>query len=304
MYDTIKMWLPIEEIKDSRYLNRVPTLLSNIGQTTKENGIEYVSGSLDNLKVSIGQTGISINGSINKYFHNDNFHKLTRQETELSINKLSDVLGINFENAKIQRLDISHNFIMNEPAENYYSFLGECTHYKKMVQPSSLYFQNKLKTLLFYNKVAEGEYRKQDIPMVWQNRNVLRYEMRYTSRLASQLNMPIVMAKDLYSENMYIELIDKWIEEYFKIKKNKLFKPKSNNMTSKNAKEFLLSALVEIVGQNEINEIAKQWKPNFTTSKEAQRFKKDIQNLKGMTEQSPLIEELDKKIARVKEFYR
>lgn len=65
-----------------------------------------------------------------------------------------------------------------------------------------------------------------------------------------------------------------------------------------------MSALVEIVGQNEINEIAKQWKPNFTTSKEAQRFKKDIHNLKGMTEQSPLIEELDKKIARVKEFYR
>jgi hypothetical protein len=140
--------------------------------------------------------------------------------------------------------------------------------------------------------------------MVWQNKNVLRYEMRYTSRLASQLNMPIVMAKDLYNEDMYIALIDNWIAEYFKIKKNKLLKPKSNSMTSRTAEKYFTSALVEIVGQNEAIELLKNWKPNFTTSKEAQRFKKNIQNLVGLTEQSPLIEELDKKVARVKEFYR
>lgn len=304
MYDTIKLWLPIEEIKDSRYFERVPAILSNIGHTSKENGIEYLSGSIENLKVTIGKTGISVNGSLNKYLHSDNFQKINRQQTEIAINKLSDILSINFDRAKVQKVDISHNFIMNEPAENYYSFLGECTHYQKMLQPSSLYFQNKLKKLLFYNKVAEGEYRKQDLPIVWQNKNVLRYEMRYVSRFASQMNRSVIYAMDLYNESFYIEMIDKWIAEYFKIKKNKLFKPKSTDMTSKTAKDFLLSAFIEMYGLNETIELTKQWKLNFSTPKEAQRLKKDLQNLKGMTEQSPLIEELDKKIQRVKEYYR
>jgi hypothetical protein len=304
MYDTIKLWLPNEEIKDSRYFERVPAILSNVGHTSKENGIEYLSGSIENLKVTIGKTGISVNGSLNKYLHSDNFQKINRQQTEIAINKLSDILSINFDRAKVQKVDISHNFIMNEPAENYYCFLGECTHYQKMLQPSSLYFQNKLKTLLFYNKVAEGEYRKQDLPIVWQNKNVLRYEMRYITRFASQMNRSAIYAMDLYNESFYIEMIDKWIAEYFKIKKNKLFKPKSIDMTSKTAKDFLLSAFIEMYGLNETIELTKQWKLNFSTPKEAQRLKKDLQNLKGMTEQSPLIEELDKKIARVKEFYR
>ncbi|MFN5848691.1 MAG: hypothetical protein ACK43K_09390, partial [Chitinophagales bacterium] len=163
---------------------------------------------------------------------------------------------------------------------------------------------NKLKTKLFYNKALEGTAKKMELPAIWQNKNVLRYEFRLLKRIASQMNMTAIQARDLHSESFYLAIIDKMINEYNQIKKNKLLTPKTENMTCKNAKEFLLSALVEMYGINQTSEIVQSWTNNFSTKKEAQRFKRELNNLKGMTELSPLISELDKKIMRIKEHYR
>lgn len=102
-----------------------------------------------------------------------------------------------------------------------------------------------------------------------------------------------------------MNIIDNWIKEYLAIKKNRLLLPNIEfTMTNKNAKDYLLSALVEVVGANKVSELTEHWKGNFSTPKEAQRFKRTLQNLKGLTEESPLLKELDEKILRVKEFYR
>ena len=304
MYDSFKSWTEKELFADSGYLNRVPSILTNISETHRENSFYSISGNLDNLRVSVNPLGVSISGSLNKFYHKDNFQKLTRQQTELSMEKLSDILQIDFGQSSIQKLDIAHNFIMNETPESYYNFLGDCSHYIRMVQPNSIYYSNKLKTKLFYNKALEGTAKKMELPAIWQNKNVLRYEFRLLKRIASQMNMTAIQARDLHSESFYIAVIDKMINEYNQIKKNKLLTPKTENMTCKNAKEFLLSALVEMYGINQTSEIVQSWTNNFSTKKEAQRFKRELNNLKGMTEPSPLISELDKKIMRIKENYR
>ena len=46
------------------------------------------------------------------------------------------------------------------------------------------------------------------------------------------------------------------------------------------------------------------WEDKFTTKKEAQRFKRSLEQLKGLTVESELVEELDWKFNRVKEYYR
>ena len=304
MYDSLNSWIDKDLISDCGYLTRVPSILTNIVETQRDTGFYSLSGNLENLRVSANLSGVSISGSLNKFWHNDNFQKLTRQQTELSIEKISDLLQIDFGLSSIQRLDIAHNFIMNETPENYYHFLGDCTHYNRMVQPNSIYYSNKLKTKLFYNKALEGTAKKMELPAIWQNKNILRYEFRLLKRIASQMNMTAIQARDLHSESFYIAIIDKMINEYNQIKKNKLLTPTIDNMTCKNAKEFLLSALVEMYGINQTSEIVQSWTNNFSTKKEAQRFKRELNNLKGMTESSPLISELDKKIMRIKEHYR
>lgn len=303
MYDTVKLWQSAEML-ESGYLQRVPTILTNVGFHQKANGIEYITGSLDNLNVVVSMAGISINGSLNKFWHKDNFNKLTRQETEHCAELLENTMNIKLKDAEIKRFDIAHNFLMTAPVKNYYSLLGESSRFTRFSQENSVYYNNGQRVKLFYDKVSEGKYRGIEIPEVWNLKNVLRYELRFTSRIAKQFKRDKVILSDLYNDGFYVSAIDFWSKEYLNIKKNKLLTPTILNMTTKNAKEYLLSALIDLVGHNEVNKLTEGWKANFSTTKEAQRFKASLKNMKNLTEDSPLMAELDMKILRVKEYYR
>ena len=80
--------------------------------------------------------------------------------------------------------------------------------------------------------------------------------------------------------------------------------PNKETLTNKEAKDYLLSALVAEYGQNKVLSIVDGWKSKFTTNKEAQRFKKSLNNLSGLTKESGLILELDKKVNSIKDYYR
>ena len=91
MYDSLSIWQNRENLKDSGYLQRVPTLLKNATHSVRNNGTEYMNGYIENLFISISENGIAIKGSLNKFWHEDNFCKLTRQEAQHSIEKLQDL---------------------------------------------------------------------------------------------------------------------------------------------------------------------------------------------------------------------
>ncbi|WP_374365136.1 phage/plasmid replication protein [Cloacibacterium sp.] len=304
MYDSLNIWQNKENLKDCGYLQKVPTLLRNTTHSIRSNGIEYITGYLDNLLVSVSENGLSIKGSLNKFWYDDNFCKLTRQEAQHSIEKLQDLLQVNLLNADIKRLDIAHNFIMNEEVKNYYNFLGDCNYYKRLSQADSIYYNNGLRTKLFYDKVKEGKTKGAETPQIWQKSNVLRYELRFMKRLPKQFKKSQVLVSDLFDENFYINTIDSWINEYVEIKKNRLLTPNIDNMTSKNSLEYLLSAYIEKFGKSFADDFLELNKNNFSTTKEASRSKKKLKELKGLTEESPLMKELDSKILRVKEYYR
>lgn len=303
MYDTVKVWQS-SDCFDRGYLEKIPTLLTNVSFHQKQDGHDYLTGNLENLYISISVAGFSINGSLNKYWYKDNFNKLTRQEVQHCTELLEDTLHLNLKNAEVKKFDIAHNFMMEAPVQNYYSLLGDSQRYNRLCQEKSVYYSNNLRTKLFYDKVDEGKRKGFQIPPIWLNRNVLRYELRFKGRLNTQFKTNQILMKDLYDEQFYMRSIDWWIKEYSIIKKNRLLTPNISNMTTKNAKDYLLSALIELVGQNEVTTLTDTWKGNFSTPKEAQRFKKSLNSMKNLTEESPLIEELDKKILRVKEYYR
>ena len=78
----------------------------------------------------------------------------------------------------------------------------------------------------------------------------------------------------------------------------------NEDLTPKTAKENLLSALIEKVGMNEVLELTDQWNDSFTNSKAKRRFINELNNLKGLNQESELIKELDYKINRLKDYYR
>lgn len=313
MYDTLNLWLPYEVIKDSRYLQRVPTLLTNTKETYKQDtGEVYFTGSILDMVTSISSAGISLKGSICKSYLPDNFHTLTRQDTQRAIEKLEDFLILPIKKADVKRLDFAQSFTVSQIPQSYFTFLGECRHYKRLTQPKSLYYQNGMRTKLFYNKIAEGKAKGQILPQVWANKHILRYELRYTSRLPQQFNTAQIQAQNLYDEGFYIGMVERWINEYETIHKNNSILDKMNTKQIETPKDFIYQmALLQIkeVGIQKTFETIEQLKAQnqFKHKEYYSRLKADIKKLyetEILIEGSNLIAELDKKVKQVKEYCR
>lgn len=309
MYDTLKLWLPIYELAGINYKSLLPSILTDISEHSKNNEY-YITGSLNGLNLCISDKGISVKGSLCKYYLSDNIQTLTRQDTQRAIEQLSDTLNLPVYKSKVSRLDTSHNFMMNYEPELYYAYLGESKNYQRLRQPHSLYYSNGLRKKLFYNKIEEAKSKRVTIPNIWQDKNVIRYELRFESRLAKQFNETTLTADRLYEEKFYINLIDKWHEEYKIIQKNKRFN--LNYDTMKKPKDLITQmALLKMseIGQDGMMQFIEELKANncFEHKEYYSRLKADIKRSLAtyQTEQpNELISELSQKIKRVTEYYR
>lgn len=313
MYDTLNLWLPNEAIKESGYLQRVPTLLTNAKETYKQDtGEVYFNGSILGMSASISNAGISLKGSICKSYLNDNFKTLTRQDTQRAIEQLEGFLNLPLQQADVKRIDFAQSFTVSQNPQSFFTFLGECHHYKRLTQPKSLYYQNGMRTKLFYNKIAEGKAKGQIIPPIWANKHILRYELRYTSRLPYQFNKAKIQAKDLYNEVFYMDMVERWIKEYESINKNNSILEKMNTKQIETPKDFITQmALLQIkdVGIQKTFESIEQLKAQnqFKHKEDYSRLKATIRKLcktDVLTEGSTLVSELDKKVKQVKEYCR
>lgn len=309
MYDTINLWLPIEKA-DGFDISKTIHNLSSITEHTRNDGQVYVSGYLDNYKVNISGQGISLKGSLAKYFLPDNFHTLNMSDSARALEQMEDELCLPIKQAKVSRIDFSQNFLMDFEPEAYYSYLGDSQNYSRLTQPKSLYYSNGLRTKLFYNKIAEGKARGLNLPDIWNGQNVLRYEMRYTSRLPKQFNRPEVTASTLLNEKFYMGLYDKWQAEYKAI--NKLHTINFNLPDMNSPKDFwkqINLMAIKMIGQDKIMQEIENLRHQkaFDKPEYYSRLKKDVRELcktPELTTSSDLVAELDKKIMNAKRYYR
>ena len=199
---------------------------------------------------------------------------------------------------------------MDFEPQAYYNFLGECQYYERQPQSKSLYYTNTLRQKLFYNKIAEGKSKGLKLPDVWKGQNVLRYEMRFTSRLPKQFNQSEITASSLSDEKFYVTIFDKWLAEYEAI--NKLHTINFNLSDMNSPKDFwkqMNLMTINMIGQDnimmEIENLRHQkafGKPEYYS-----RLKKEVKELcktPEMTSASDLVAELDKKIKSSKRYYR
>lgn len=224
MYDTVNLYYDrystddwattAKEIEDAKSVADIET-----GEVTTH-------GHNRNLRVKMSESGIYIVGSLAKWYYPEEPITLNRHQAQEAITALSDTLHIDISRARVQRLDGSKDFIMQHPPQRYYDLLAAMPrHSRVQATGNTLYFthaaQKPLNTLCFYDKRREVESRKGDVPQVFQDTNLLRYELRLTGRIRQQMKWNEVTAATLYDRKFYTAFIHLWADTYFSIQKRR-----------------------------------------------------------------------------------
>ncbi|WP_455640028.1 phage/plasmid replication domain-containing protein [Parabacteroides sp.] len=315
MYDTVNFWLNRGDIKGD--ISAIPQCLNNaIEGTNCDTGETWTTGKIGDLKVSVSMAGVSIKGSLAKFLLPDNTYTLTRHQVREAIEKLSDSLYLPVNCAKVTRIDISTNFIMSNEATRYFDLLGLCTYYNRnQATDNTLYYHNKgkehLRTMAFYDKAREVSDRYGSIPDVYKDTNLLRYEMRWNTRLPQQLNEPEITGSLLYDPRFYHKLIKSWADNYFKIEKKKQLKTEAMNSikTVTDAAEYIYAIALSKLPSDEVQNVLRTLKANgvFKDPKNYTRLKKKLSDIVSKTEISEadeLAKELDNEIKQTLSYMR
>ncbi len=302
MYDNLDLNIKKEHCKQTDFLQSVPQYLTNVSTHGVSQFGEYVIGYLDSLKVSISENRVKIyDSSICKYYLGDNFKTLTKGDTKRAIEKISDSLQLPFHLANVTRIDFAQNLIMQFNEKVYYPYLGEAQYYNRLEQNNGLYYNNQKRQLLFYGKEYEQKVKRQTIPELYKNRNVLRFELRFIKRLNEQFNKPEITARLLYDEVFYNNLVKRWRNEYLAIQKinSKLISMKPTGSKKEFIENLALFTVLEL-GQPQILSKVKEWQESKEISKKQaydlrtsiKKISRNPINEKG----NDLINEMDRKI--------
>ena len=175
-YDTIKLVLTKHQIPATNF---IPHIKQYIEVDQVHSNYERVQGTVRNFKVMATLKCIKIEGSVAKFIHGDNFRAVTLQDMERTLQTLSSMLHLPMDIAILSRVDIGCNLKVDHFPELYFDYLGTMPKFSRRIcGNSSLYYENRACTMVFYDKVKEKEMRNPLFSGGWGFENVLRYEVR------------------------------------------------------------------------------------------------------------------------------
>lgn len=311
MYDTVFLRLTQAEVNGVDFLEEVPCFLEDVGEHIYS-GFPFITGNLNGLKVTANRYQLKVkDGSLCKYLLGDNFQTMGRGDTQRAIEKLSDNLHLPMDKAVVTRMDIAQNFIVKHPPQVYLNHLGALRYANRLQEPSGLYYSLNGGRLCFYDKNKEQKSKREEIPDLYNGRNVLRYERRYTQRIAAKFGVAEVTGAMLYNEAFYIKALNRWKADYQAIQKINDITLNFQAMKTKQElyKMGILSLTEQAGGQVEmINQINEAQQRGELTKKQAYDLRVAVneacQLKEGLTAPNEAIQELDKKVAEAVRFYR
>ena len=227
MYDTLC-------IKVDRYgaddFAGIPALLTNRKEwINKETGSVNIRGNLRNFRISISLGGISIQGSLAKFYFGDNLHTLDVRTAKEAIGELSHELGISFDEAHITRLDFGANLFLKYSPAGYFTLLSNHQQLQRReYEGESIYYNrraknwNNLLELSFYDKSVEYRKKTGPLPTGYAGKNILRYEVKWRGRDLKKIQNGRIMVAQLHDPAFFLRLVDAWAEHYYSIPKHKI----------------------------------------------------------------------------------
>lgn len=307
MYDKVKLWIDRAIVGEQYPI--IATYLDRAKQEVDlQTGEVKIFGCLDGLKVTIHIGGLSVVGSLAKYLHGSNIYPLDRHTTAQAIEKISDALHLQAENAKVTGLEFGTNYLMTHQVSNYLERLGDMPRLGRYhFEPSTLYYKGTGKTqpkvIAFYDKMADAEAKGMEYPDNLIGANLLRYEMRINGRLSQQLKVPEVKASTLYQKPFYRMMVKRYQDSYFSISKMNQIKTDimSEIKTVSDAFDVFVARLISQTDQTQIGGFLDELKGAgvFNDRKNYTRLKKKIQDVAtkaNITVSDELMRELDNEI--------
>ena len=251
-------------------------------------------------------------GSLAKYFLPSNVSTLRRADVQQAIEKMSDQLHIDVAAATVTRLDISTVIPTSRQPADYYSHLGAKPHFDRLLtHPDTLYYNTQKRQLIFYDKTKEARAKRATMPPTLTNCHLLRYELRYTSRLSKQLKQPSpIRAAQIFNPKFYYMLIQQWKNEFDTIQKLNRAEMMIENI--KTPKDGVMGLFARLLQQGDGQTIIDNWiadlkaRNTYTDPKYYTRLKADLNKIlqAPSEQQADLIVELEKAIAAVARYAR
>ena len=283
--------------------------LSNVkvNYVDPETGALYKKGMLDRLEIKENRIGIKIMGSLAKYYYGNNFRTLTNEETKKAIEKISDSIHLDVRAAQVNRIDFASNFIVSELPSIYFSCLSDSPRLYRSQLRTTLYFTNKIRSLVFYDKCNEAKAYNRIIPIEYANKNVLRYEYRQKRLKRNQFFL-----SDLYNRNTFNSLLNEWYDRYHSIRRIPKIRIKEEIKGMINLKSFENEGwrlLIKSIGGSDsfFLLLDNEAKRGTISKQNKYYYKKKFDKLlkqPDIFEPSPLMGELDAKVAEAAECYR
>ncbi len=309
MYDTTNFWI------DSSMVGGNPfAMLNYLGDITERQNEKWgysASGKTGDYTANIYNTGISLKGSLAKYYLPSNVYTLSRSAAKESMEKLSDELHVDIREAKVTRIDVSTVIPTSRPPAEYYPFLGLKPYFTRLQATLyTLYYNTIKRQIVFYDKIKEATAKTSKIPDTLKNSNLMRYELRFLRELPRQLQTTsTITGKTLINPQFYYKIIQYWKEEFYTINKiNNNIIMKDTIKTPKDAKNAFLAILISQNGVDAIDCFINDLKAQnvYSDPKYYSRVKTDLNRI--MTahnmEKNELINELEKAIDNVAKYAR
>jgi len=261
MIDTIRFKL---RTNDSSVIKNMIGLLEGSHNVDNGDPSEYYYGNYGDfrVKVRVNSGKMTFSGSLSKYFKGSNIYDMTRAEIKEACDNLSQEIGCDVSQAVITRMDIGTNIILDNPVSNYLLTLNtmvgvEGSEYKRLETTEETVeyrSNNNEKTYVFYDKTKQKIDTKKPIPNEFVGKNILRYELRFFSRIRDKLNNgnPVLFA-DLYNKDFYNKLLILYVDQYNSIPKGTklIIDPLSyNNLTPSKLIKYLAAIGLDVVGYN------------------------------------------------------
>ena len=223
MYDKVKFFVD-RSIIGSQYTNITNHLEKAKVETDQTTGETRTKGTMNGLSIGVLGGGVFVEGSLPKYHYGSNIYPLDREGTKECIEMIGDTLGINMSGADVVGIEFGTTFMMQYKVSAYLAKLGEMSRLQRYnFNADTLYYKGSGKVqprvYTFYDKLADCKAKKLAYPSDFEDKNLLRYEMRLKGRLAYQLGVPEVKASTLYDRQFYRELVKRYQDSYFSISK-------------------------------------------------------------------------------------
>ena len=206
--------------------SHLPSLLSQCEERAKiETGEVTTVGKIKGMQVTVKPNIIYLDGSLAKYLYGgSNLYPLDRHTTKEALTSLSDALHLPIDEANLSLVEFGYNFLMLYPPKEYLNLLGEMgNRLRYRFNSDSLYYRRRGKNQpdewKIYNKVADAQRKKMEIPAAFVDANLLRAEICLDKKIAKQLRVSEAKVHCLYERDFYNSIKAKFLDYYFSISK-------------------------------------------------------------------------------------